>query len=54
LTVEGIVEAFETAVRQERSPVGARDLEGCDGHAAERVVQAMVAMTTDVRGTRNP
>jgi UDP-N-acetylglucosamine 2-epimerase (non-hydrolysing) len=62
MTVEGIVEAFEDAVRQERSPVGARIgaghappvLEGWDGRAAERVVQAMVAMTTDVRGTRNP
>jgi UDP-N-acetylglucosamine 2-epimerase (non-hydrolysing) len=46
LSVEGIVEACKAAVRQGRSPVGARAPEGGDGHASERVVQEMAARTT--------
>lgn len=54
LTVEGILGAFAEAEQQGRIAVGERVPEGCDGRAAERVVQAMVAATTGVGVPPNP
>ena len=43
LSRAGILEAFHAALAAGRLPVGARVPEGWDGHAAERVVAALVA-----------
>jgi UDP-N-acetylglucosamine 2-epimerase (non-hydrolysing) len=41
LTVEGIVDSCEAAIREDRAGVGERSPEGWDGRAAERTVEAL-------------
>jgi UDP-N-acetylglucosamine 2-epimerase (non-hydrolysing) len=49
LTVSGVVRSFEAALASGRPGVGARCPEGWDGHAAERVVEALVASPLGAR-----
>jgi UDP-N-acetylglucosamine 2-epimerase (non-hydrolysing) len=52
LSVSGVVRSFEAALASGRAEVGARCPEGWDGHAAERVVEALVTAQSGGRGER--
>lgn len=51
LTREGIVDTARAALAEGRCPVGARAPEGWDGHAGERVVDALARAGSHVAGT---